>query len=71
MDWKFLRATLKSFDFLDSWINLTMECVSSTYYFIIANGESMTIVKYLQGIRQEDLLAPFLFLLCIGMLNQI
>ena len=50
--------------FCDLWINLIMICVKTITYSILVNGEPQCLIQPTGGIRQGDLLSPFLFLLC-------
>lgn len=42
-----------------------MECVHTVSYSILVNREPRGMIHPSRGIRQEDSLSPFLFLLCI------
>lgn len=55
--------------FKERWINLTMIFVKTTTYSILVNGEPKDLIHPSRGIRQGELLSPFLFLLCIEGLN--
>ena len=55
--------------FDSKWIGLVMACISSVSYSILVNGESWGNIKPSRGIRQGDLLTPYLFLLYFEGLN--
>ena len=60
---------MRKMGFRERWINLVMGCVKTVSYSILVNGEPYEIIFPTRGIRQEDPLSPFLFLLCMEGLN--
>ena len=54
--------------FHDRGISIIMMCIIFVYYsipyFVLINGEPKGKIIPSQGIRQEDPLSPFMFLLC-------
>ena len=64
VEWKFLEQLMKGMGFANRWVALMMECISTVSYSILINGEPSPIVHLTKGIRQGDLLSPYLFLLC-------
>ena len=53
------------------WINLIHECISSvTYQMIINGGQSGAFVPQ-RGIRQDDPLFPYIFILCQNILSML
>lgn len=57
--------------FQDSWVALIMECFRTVTYSILVNGEPKGLITPSRGLRQGDLLSPFLFLFCVEGLNAI
>ena len=55
--------------FQDSRVAMIMQCVSTVTYSILLNGEPKGFIQPSKGLRQGDLLSPFLFLFCAEGLN--
>ena len=55
--------------FCQQWIQLVMNCISTTSYSILVNGEPKGDIRPSRGIRQGDPLSPYLFLICSEGLN--
>lgn len=54
----------------ERWVDLLMETVCTTSYSVLINGEPRGIVQPTKGIKQEDPLSPYLFLLCVEGLSR-
>ena len=64
VEWGYLESSMRRMGFYDKWINLMMICVKIVTYSILVNDEPHGLIQPTRGIRQGDLLSPFLFLLC-------
>lgn len=62
--WSFLKVVMSQMGFNDRWIGFIMECVTTVTYSIVINGKPSGEIRPGKGIRQGDLLSPYLFLLC-------
>ena len=64
VEWKFLQKIMLKIGLPKQWVNLAMETVRTASYSILINGEAKGFITPSRGIKQGDLLSPYLFLLC-------
>ena len=69
LKWYFIRKFLLHFGFPMNMVKLIMSCILSSFSFLLFNGEKLPSFSPTRGIRQEDPLSPFIFLLCIEYLS--
>ena len=62
---------MEKMGFCEKWVSLIMYCISTVSYSILVNGEPNGDIRPSRGIRQGDLLSPYLFLLCSEGLNRL
>ena len=53
------------------WVKLAMETVCTASYSVLINGEPKGFINPSRGIKQGDLLSPYLFLLCVEGLSSL
>jgi len=71
VEWLFLQRTMEMMGFCEKWISLIIACIRSAPYSVLVNGEPKGNIKPPRGIRQGDLLSPYLFLICSEGLNHL
>ncbi|KAK2658474.1 hypothetical protein Ddye_005007 [Dipteronia dyeriana] len=64
VEWEFLRTVLFKMNFPLVWIDLVMDCISSTSLSFVLNGRNVGNVMPYRGLRQWCPLSPYLFLFC-------
>ena len=69
LEWCFIRKVLNCFGFPLNLIKLILSCISSSSTSLLFNEEKLPPFTPSRGIRQGDLLFPFIFLLCMEYLN--
>ncbi|KAI9186851.1 hypothetical protein LWI28_021608 [Acer negundo] len=64
VEWPFLSAVIRKMNFPTSWINLVMDCISTTTLSFQLNGSDAVSLSPSKGLCQGCSLSPYLFLLC-------
>uniref|UniRef100_A0A803P6S5 Reverse transcriptase domain-containing protein n=1 Tax=Cannabis sativa TaxID=3483 RepID=A0A803P6S5_CANSA len=64
VEWKYLEAIMDKMGFDHHWISLIMRCISTSSFSFSLNGEAVGHVTPHRGLRQDDPLSLYLFLIC-------
>ena len=61
---------MRKMGFSSRWVDLIMACMGSASYQVLVNGVPRGDIWPTSGIKQDDPLSPYLFLICLEALNQ-
>ncbi|GJW16632.1 RNA-directed DNA polymerase, eukaryota, reverse transcriptase zinc-binding domain protein [Tanacetum coccineum] len=67
--WEYLDDVLKRFGFGEKWCGWIQNCLFSSKGSVIVNGSPTKEFQFHRGLKQGDLLSPFLFLLIMESLH--
>ena len=63
VEWPFLQGIMQRMGFPEGWIKRVIRCVTTPSFSMLINGKPFDNIHPSRGIRQEDPLSPYLFLL--------
>lgn len=64
VQWPFLRQLLLLLNFPARFVQLIMRCVETASFSVAVNGDLYGFFPAKSGVRQGDLLSPYLFIVC-------
>ena len=69
LEWSFIHNVLQAFRFSHNIIKLIMSCISTSSLSMLVNGCTLEAFNPSRGIRQEDHLSLYLFIMCMEYLG--
>lgn len=65
VEWGFIIAAMKHMGFFETWCKWIHTCMSTVTYSVLVNGEPLKPITPSKGIRQDDPISPYLYIICI------
>lgn len=69
--WDILENQMKRMGFASKWIDWILLCVQTVSYSVSFNDSLIGPITPMRGLRQGDLLSPYLFLLCVEEISRL
>ncbi|XP_070037162.1 secreted RxLR effector protein 78-like [Nicotiana tomentosiformis] len=70
VEWPYLKQVMKELGFPKLFISWVMECIQTINYTVIVNGEYPVPFNAAKGLREGDLMSPFLFAIVMEYLSR-
>ena len=71
LSWNFIKETLCDVWLSAAWVRNIMECVSTPSMAVLWNGSKLDNFHPSRGMRHDDPISPYLFVLCIERLSHL
>lgn len=71
VSWEFVHYILGRLGFGSKWRNWVMSCISTASFAVMVTGGPSSFFKVSRGLRQDDPLSPFLFIIVIEVFSKL
>lgn len=62
---------MRKLGFEEAWISKIMTCVTTVSYAVLVDDQPSQVITPTRGLRQGDLISPYLHFICAGGLNSL
>ena len=69
VDWNFILTVMQKMDFGEKWIRWIKWCISTANFSVLVNGTPTGFFQSSKGLRQDDPLSPYLFVIVMEVFN--
>ena len=69
INWDFMLIVMQKMGFWDKWVGWISWCISTASFSVLINGSPTGFFQSTRGLRQENLLSPYLFVIGIEALS--
>ena len=69
VDWSFLLIVMQKMGFGEKWVGWIKWCISTASLCVLVNGTSTSLFQSSRGLRQRDLISPYLFVIAMEVFN--
>lgn len=71
LEWAFIRSMMDKFGFHAIWVDRVMKLVQTVSYNFVHNGNLFGNVEPHRGVRQDDPISPYIYIMCAEGLSSI
>lgn len=71
VEWLFLKRAMERLGFSNKWIDLVMDCITTSSFSVIINGAAKGLIQPQRGLRQGCPLSPYMFLICVEVFSNL
>lgn len=71
LEWGFVRNMMEKFGFHHTWVQRVMNFISLVSYNLMHNGDDVGCIVPSRGLRQRDLISPYIYIMCAEGLSSI
>lgn len=65
VEWKFLKQTMLKLGFASDWVELIVNCITTSSFSILVNSVSKNLIQPQRELRQRCPFSSYLFLMCV------
>ncbi|KAL8106281.1 hypothetical protein AgCh_029900 [Apium graveolens] len=71
LEWSYIKNIMRRYEFNEIWVNRIMSFIQSVSYSFLHNGSEFGCVIPQRGLRQDDPISPYIYIMCAEGLSAI